>query len=536
MASNVEKLCRIVSCLGGPSYSPNELEWATQITAGNTLINWIVTQLPSDIDIDDDCSLRAALLRIALEDEEVKMLQQCGAPTSNLKADLSNYVSPSRQSSRTALVENSTYAIEKQVSLLQHRLRQTKAVSHQLQKTAHVINAELERVQGGIDAKQEELELLSMRADSTISNNCSKYSELFKFLEENLKPDSSVAFLTECLDDRTQIIQRVSNQLACIDTWKARLPSTKNLDLEVLRLENALGMGESAASLVLSAEEVAYNQHLKVLINTLEAVDGDDGEIYDILQEVRIEGFSHHPPDIGKELELAWNRDQYTILKGYASVLEEASSQFYQTVCSLENLHTVLAEQDTIIQKTLATLRDLQQELDAIEQDLAGATAKSHQRTPHDSFPNADSDSEIEESQLKGLLKRLQGFRPSDSSPLVLLDQNDVLSELELLKRREESLNVREEQWCSSIPMALNSLMSMQEPALTATYSHSAMNTSPPYQLSPSVAILQREAKVKSEVLSSQVQRLQKDILILDDNRTHRKLKAFVERWNLLSK
>lgn len=144
----------------------------------------------------------------------------------------------------------------------------------------------------------------------------------------------------------------------------------------------------------------------------------------------------------------------------------QASSQFHQTICSLKNLHSLLAEQDTFVQETLAILHDFRQEMDEIERELAGAAAKSQKWTTHDSLLNADSDDRpLEENELKELLKGLQGFRPSDSSPLVLLDQNDVLSELESLKRREASLNVREEQWCSSIPISLNSLYVLIETA-----------------------------------------------------------------------
>jgi len=169
--------------------------------------------------------------------------------------------------------------------------------------------------------------------------------------------------------------------------------------------------------------------------------------------------------------------------------------------------------------------------MDDIARELATAKSQKHD-------PALTPDSEIrltQENDLKELLKKLHGFRSSDSSPLVMLDQSDVLSELEALKRTQTSSHVREEQWCSSIPIVLNSLMFVHGPALTATYAHSAVNTSEPYQLSPSVTILQREAKAQGEDLSSQVQRLQKDLVILDDERTQRKLRSFTERWKSLS-
>lgn len=115
MASDVEKLCILVSCLGGPSYTPDEFEWTTNIAAGRALIEWIASQLPSNV-VDDERAARAALSRIALEDEEVKMCVpflfrffhpstkhhgrlQSTRTKSDLRVDLSNYISPSRKRS-----------------------------------------------------------------------------------------------------------------------------------------------------------------------------------------------------------------------------------------------------------------------------------------------------------------------------------------------------------------------------------------------------------------------------------------------------
>lgn len=62
--SDVQKLCTIVSCLGGPAYTPNELEWVTQVPSGKALIGWIAAQLHSE---DDENLGQAA------EAEEVKL-------------------------------------------------------------------------------------------------------------------------------------------------------------------------------------------------------------------------------------------------------------------------------------------------------------------------------------------------------------------------------------------------------------------------------------------------------------------------------
>lgn len=44
---------------------------------------------------------------------------------------------------------------------------------------------------------------------------------------------------------------------------------------------------------------------------------------------------------------------------------------------------------------------------------------------------------------------RFIGSRPSDASPLVLLDSTDVISELKLLVQRSKELEEKEKSWAS---------------------------------------------------------------------------------------
>lgn len=278
--------------------------------------------------------------------------------------------------------------------------------------------------------------------------------------------------MRNCLDDRIQVTQCITEQLASIDAWKDPFPSAKELKLEALRLQNALGLDRAGnSSLLSSAEETAHYLQLKLLIKSLEEVNGDDGEIYDILQEIGIvNDRPSRTPNIAKELESAWNMDQSTILKARASVLDkvtksnastvytlfisplsQASLQFHQTILPpLQDLNTLLEEQQSVLRETLSILGAFGQELDNIARDLEAVKT--------DNPPSSDDDRPPLEHELNALLKELQALRPSDSPPLVLLDQNDVLTELDALKQREKSLEVQEEQWCSSMPAALNSL------------------------------------------------------------------------------
>ncbi|KAJ3863395.1 hypothetical protein EV359DRAFT_43212 [Lentinula novae-zelandiae] len=464
--SDVQKLCTIVSCLGGPAYTPNELEWVTQVPSGKALIGWIAAQLHSE---DDENLGQAALSRIALEAEEVKLLQDSKPrANSDVEIDFSNYIPPSRQSSRTALIDNNAYTFEQEVLLLQHRLRQTKAISQQLRKTAQSITIGIDRVEGSISKKQEELEQLSL--------------------------------------------ENVFEQLGAIDTWMDQLPSAAHLKLEASRLQHVIGLDTTGpSSLLLLAEESAYFQQLKSLMGTLEKADADDGEIYDILQRVTTvnnEAYSGSPK-IVKELELAWNMDQLAILEARASVLDKASSQLHRSILPpLQRLHTLLVEQQSVIDDTLAVIRSFRQEMDEVVRHVDAARIKACDPS-RDLSSNLTNHSSLE-NEMKTLLKDLQAVRPSDMPPLVLLNQNDILAELKALKEKEKLLDDQEERFGSMIPIMLNSLMVPHGPGLDAMYAHSAANSSAPFQLSPLVATLQHDAKANGDALAAQIQRLQK--------------------------
>ncbi|KAJ3824775.1 hypothetical protein F5880DRAFT_1479557 [Lentinula raphanica] len=484
--SDLEKLCSIVSSLGGPTYTRNELEGATQTAPGKALIEWIAAQFPLEDGKDDDEYLQRALLsRIALEDDEVKLLQNSKLPTdADRKTDLSTYIPPSRQSLRMTLTDNNAYTLEQEVLLLQHRLQQAESVTQQLQKTTHAITAELNSIRGDTVKKQEELESLSLK-----------------------------------------VCEYVSAQLSAIETWKDvhQLPtSAAHLAIEALRLQRVLGLdqddnttGKTTNLLLSSAEESAYCQQLELLVQSLEDVGGDEGEIYDVLQQLALENEESHraPLDIERELKLAWNMDQLAILEARIAVLDEGLSQFHQSVLPpLEGIHTRLAEHQTFFQDSLAILDKFLQEIQEIDFAIHEANRRastSSQKRCTDKLNHQRRESALEDD-LKTAFKNLESLRLSDMPPLVLLDQEDVLSELRALKAKEKVLHDEEEKRCSSLPTALNSLMAMHDTVLNATYAHSELNTSPPFQLSPSVTRLQEDAKAQGDALMAESQRLQK--------------------------
>ena len=71
-----ETLSSMISDLSGPDIPPSDIQWAMDLPAGKTLIEWLAAQVDTDIsDGGRDCDRvgrRACLEAVALENEEVQ--------------------------------------------------------------------------------------------------------------------------------------------------------------------------------------------------------------------------------------------------------------------------------------------------------------------------------------------------------------------------------------------------------------------------------------------------------------------------------
>jgi hypothetical protein len=164
-------------------------------------------------------------------------------------------------------------------------------------------------------------------------------------------------------------------------------------------------------------------------------------------------------------------------------------------------------------------------------------------------------------------------LRPTHAAPLVLLDRNDVLTEIRSVIDRTKVLDQQEASWILDLPGKLRaSYVSPSSPRasychvltniflhrssahttlLNTTYAHSPVNTSPPFAFPAEALALEDEAKLRGEDLGDVVERLEKvrtrlfvhvwiyddrrfgfqEIEMLEHGRTKRKLGAFVDKW-----
>lgn len=160
------------------------------------------------------------------------------------------------------------------------------------------------------------------------------------------------------------------------------------------------------------------------------------------------------------------------------------------------------------------------------------------------------------------------GLRPRDAGPLVLLEREDIVKELEAVRERAEGADRAEQAWASNlvpnlaqlyvyvpeIPRQLDGLLMPHcssdghAELLSLVYESAPVNTSPPFGPPSEARTLQGSVKEATEHLNAEVQRLEKVGCFSShvysahalppslqetqvNERDKRKLTAFVEKW-----
>ncbi|EMD32929.1 hypothetical protein CERSUDRAFT_98941 [Gelatoporia subvermispora B] len=133
-----EALCNLVTSLGGPKLDPEELEWALDLPAGRAMLDWLIDQLqhgciaPSisgDAYLTEGDILRATIKNIALESEELKIMQtidilQYNSDHRMTCASPGVYVTPSVLHERATFSEEEARLFDNETQNLKRRLKQ----------------------------------------------------------------------------------------------------------------------------------------------------------------------------------------------------------------------------------------------------------------------------------------------------------------------------------------------------------------------------------------------------------------------------
>ncbi|ESK97224.1 hypothetical protein Moror_17880 [Moniliophthora roreri MCA 2997] len=529
----VSALTSIVASLGGPNISPKDIEWVMQVERGRNIVEWLASQVKEVADLDGEDSeekLRAALSQIALEKEEVDMLKRVDkvAPVNGAEVS-AQYLTPSKQRERVTLLDNLSYTMENEVDALKNRIQQTKLASQRLSRSVKKLKTELQQVKDDNVKLQERLSDLSIENETAVSNAASRALEALD-TPASLPKDEKESLFQQLVNLRAQFSNDYKRATAVIDGARSCMPSAQTVEAEANRLHTALYEPDPATGRTLysDAEDALLAQEMLALSRIIDESDGDKDTIYDILQTLdNGDPGSTSQVDIKSELETAWYDDQMALLEAREAALKKAIFAFDEILVQpLQELKEALSGEEDLLKATLNQATALRSEMDEICARLSDAQAYEH-----DTSAKYSGEDSTWERQLIDLLKQHENLRPKDAPPLVLLDSNDLLSELRSMVERANALDKQEEDWISSLACKLNTLQSSHHAALLATYAHSPLNTSQPYAASAAVEDLRAKTKTKGDEMIKLVQRLQSEVKLLESDRTQRKLKSFVERW-----
>ncbi|KAJ7125280.1 hypothetical protein C8R44DRAFT_782778 [Mycena epipterygia] len=530
----------IVSLLGGPELNPEDIDWASDLPAGRKLLEWLVSQVQPELDGTgvEFGPIRAALQAIALEDDELRMLHATGKGAIGESGPRvpSGYVPPWRLRAKEHYMGVEASRLETETEVLKSRLHQTKIASQRLSQTIKIIASELEKTDDDILAAEDRLSELSLNADAAILASVhSSFSVLDAFVPNNdsAQDESPQAGLLSAASSvGTAITTRFHSQMRAIDAAASRLPTPSELHTECARLDTALNKPRAGANNLISlASDAAFNDKVKWLCQALEDPDTGRDALATVLAKDLERGRDHPPAiDVKAELECAWALDQAGLLDVRGAVLDEAIAAFSGTVLPpLTALHDDLAATNSSAREAQALVQALQEEIQDVVQDLRAA------QDPHGNADVPVVDTQAKDAELQAglvnLLKQLKDLRPRDSPPLVLLSQEDILSELRSVYERAEISRHQEDAWAADLLPTLRKLEAAHAPLLDVAYAHSPMNTSPPFGFPVDVQAIQAGAKTSASDLGDAVVKLQKEVKTLDTDRAKRRLEHFVTKW-----
>ncbi|KAJ6593299.1 hypothetical protein B0H19DRAFT_1089702 [Mycena capillaripes] len=527
-----ETVTAIVSLLGGPHSNANDIDWASDLPAGQRLFEWLASQveLPRDDPSmgNESDALRAALQAISLEEDEVQGLRHATrkattvpppAPDELQEKTPSEYIPPWRIRAKEEYLLAEATRLETDTESLKSRLQQTKIASQSLSQAIKFLASEIEKTDSDITTAEDRLSELSLKADAAI---LASVNGSLGLLDDSVVTDSpkDESSLSAVASARTAIIDRFKSQMHAIDTAEGRLPTLTEMQSECGRLDTLLRN---------SRADPALNREIIRLCEALE----DPGTGKDTLATVLVENAEHRgkPPliDVTAELEATWTRDQADLLDARGAILDQVFVAFSDVVLPpLTALHDNLAAKNAQITGAHALVGALREEIQDIVEDLHAA--QEPQDKPIILSPEESKDVELQVG-LTSLLKQLKDLRPRDAPPLVLLSQDDILDELRSVYEREEVSKRREEAWIANLLPALRNLETAHAPPLNAAYQHSPMNTSPPFAIPPDLQTVYADAKSKSDDLENAINKLQEDVKTLTSDRAKKRMEHFVGKW-----
>ncbi|RDX49343.1 hypothetical protein OH76DRAFT_1350927 [Lentinus brumalis] len=530
------RVLQLVSHLGGPACTPEELRWAMDIPAGQQLLRWLADQVPEQASNSTDAALRGtgewletAVSPIVLYPEErnaltAAVLSDSGVEGSRSQAATS-YELPSQLRSRASTLEADAEILDRHAARLKHRLSASKQAAKGMKQTIHHLQKQVQDAYAAIQEQQVRLADLSAESDGTVARVTSLALQALQNAEGEGGIDALKAEISGLSGSRGTVAATTKQLYQTLDEGYASLPRASELQQDGEAVQSKLQTLTKNRNVTRKIVDSAYVEELEKMAERIEMTQ--DAEVIARILEANSVNPGGDLPDLDVdckgELEHAGQLDRLALLRVQEEGLDTITSymrdelipRLQQTYDSLHAKRTLAIETEAVVSALIEELEDVNDAVESTRQ--LAATQPSETEIAEEDL----------EAQVVALLKDL--LLSETETPTVLLNRSDVESELASLDVRAAAARKAEENWATGLRSRLAELSSSTAPLLAAAYANSPVNTSPPFAPSAEQVSLQEETHSKAHELMSAAARLQKETEL--SSRDKRKLSSFIEKW-----
>ncbi|KAI8978290.1 hypothetical protein BD414DRAFT_422136 [Trametes punicea] len=544
----------LIAHLGGPSSSEDDIEWATDIPAGERLLEWLAAQvhfdverLPSSVALihshneePQDLIMRPVLGRIALYAEESNVLDRLPATdesiSQNPKSRLasSSYRLPSKLRSCANTLEGEAGALGAHTKRLQHRLQKTKAAMKGLQNAIATIRSEIHGLNQTALEQGQRLTDLSLEADSTVGQCTRQALDVLQNAEQRGREShlsiarSRIATLER---GRCALAIAVERLYRSLDDEYNSLPMADDLHDKAASVYAIIkaASGHLSPSALYAA---SYHEELGRITSELKGLSQEQAR--DLEQyihplwnsEVEEIDSRNIVPDVKTELERAGTLDRLILSQAQERCLDYITTELRDRLLpGLQKCYEVLQAESALRAETEVIVSALIEELEDVNDGMEEAK-RFTDLNGYDSNESGGNPTMILGAAVTDLLKPLL----RTDRPIVLLDHSDVESELASFRKSSANAQKAGERWSSQLSRRLTDLSTSQALLLDVAYENSPTNTSAPFAPLPAEVAIVQEIRQRSEDLTTAAARLQRESEL--SSRDRRKLTAFIEKWS----
>ncbi|KAL1761869.1 hypothetical protein FB107DRAFT_268637 [Schizophyllum commune] len=504
--SNVETLARIVTALGDDTSRPEDIEWVNEMPSGRDMLAWIASQLsaPEDAVHDDDDDILASLSAIALDDAELKLANDLSDDDELLSEEhLDRYISPIRLKAQIRCKNTEAELLEAEMDVLKCRIQQTRVANKKATALIGQRKKNIITTDKSLATIHERLTDVSSQTDGRLLAAKESAAILIDALADSCRVDytSDLARLTR---RRTAIVKRFQ-QIVTTGNRQA-VHTADDLHEETARLDDVLQT---------LSKQITHTYEIKV----------DKVHVW-------------------RELSQAWNLDQLETLRAHEGALDSAVNALEAEVLNpLSDIQDELVAKSTLIADAEAVIGALAEELEEAVEDseeakqaVACMTGASDLRHANDLESRLKATLKSSEGASKGprssitIVMQIAGNRPAGSPPMILLNQQDILEEVQLRLKASADSAQQELVKANTLAAELRNFRSSHSALLKTVYANSPVNSSPPFAASATTSTAEQFARGKKDRLAEGAKLLSTELTMIDLERTQRHLDTFIKR------